>query len=470
MKTAQAADSPRWGWQDNGWGVGVFGQLIRFANSGTHTIRIQPREDGLSIDQIVLSPSTYLNIAPGPLKNDNTILPESGGGGSNPAANGVIDLTRLRPTGGGTAVTINGTNFVAGATVSIGGAAAGNVNVANSTTISAVTPPHAAGTVNVVVTNGGGQSGTLANGFTYDTPPTNPPPTVADVSPASGPIAGGTAVTITGTNFVTGATVSFGGAAASNVNVTSSTSISATTPAHAAGNVNVTVTNSNGGSDTAPNAYTYTTGQGETVLLADDFNNGSIDSAKWNPDSLFSGFTDPDLPVAEVSQRLEIGPLLQNTSGSHYAGVRSVNAFNFSNAYCYVEVVQVASSSTDADAMLTVGIDANSYYRIYVEGGSIVFQKRINGAKVTLLTATYSVTSHRYWRIRHQSSSGNVVFETAPDNGGSPGTWTVRFSEQWNTSAIPLGSILFELKGGTWQPEGNAPGKVIFDDFRAARP
>jgi hypothetical protein len=66
-----------WGWQDNGWGVGVFGPLIRFATSGTHTIRIQVREDGLSIDQIVLSSSTYKNTSPGALKNDTKILPKS---------------------------------------------------------------------------------------------------------------------------------------------------------------------------------------------------------------------------------------------------------------------------------------------------------------------------------------------------------------------------------------------------------
>jgi endonuclease/exonuclease/phosphatase family metal-dependent hydrolase len=67
-----------WGWQDNGWGVGVMGPLVRFAVSGSQTIRIQPREDGLSIDQIVLSAQTYLNTAPGALKNDTTILPKSG--------------------------------------------------------------------------------------------------------------------------------------------------------------------------------------------------------------------------------------------------------------------------------------------------------------------------------------------------------------------------------------------------------
>ena len=53
------------------------GPLIYFANSGTHTLRIQVREDGLSIDQIVLSPNTYLNSSPGLLKNDTTILPRT---------------------------------------------------------------------------------------------------------------------------------------------------------------------------------------------------------------------------------------------------------------------------------------------------------------------------------------------------------------------------------------------------------
>jgi phosphatidylserine/phosphatidylglycerophosphate/cardiolipin synthase-like enzyme len=64
-----------WGWQDNGWGVGVLGPEIFFATSGTHTIRIQAREDGFSIDQIVLSPSRFISSAPGALKNDSTIVP-----------------------------------------------------------------------------------------------------------------------------------------------------------------------------------------------------------------------------------------------------------------------------------------------------------------------------------------------------------------------------------------------------------
>ena len=64
-----------WGWEDNGWGTGVKGPDIYFATTGTQKIRIQTREDGLAIDQIVLSPVKYLTASPGATKNDTVILP-----------------------------------------------------------------------------------------------------------------------------------------------------------------------------------------------------------------------------------------------------------------------------------------------------------------------------------------------------------------------------------------------------------
>jgi len=65
-----------WGWQDNGFGAGVLGAPIFFARTGAQTIRVQVREDGLGIDQIVLSSVKWVNVAPGTLKNDVTILPK----------------------------------------------------------------------------------------------------------------------------------------------------------------------------------------------------------------------------------------------------------------------------------------------------------------------------------------------------------------------------------------------------------
>jgi hypothetical protein len=47
---------------------------VYFASSGGHTIRIQQREDGITVDQIVISPDTYLTAAPGARRDDGTIL------------------------------------------------------------------------------------------------------------------------------------------------------------------------------------------------------------------------------------------------------------------------------------------------------------------------------------------------------------------------------------------------------------
>ena len=61
------------GSQDKGYWLAP-GAVLRFASSGSHTIRIQTREDGVQIDQIVLSPSAYLAASPGRATNDATII------------------------------------------------------------------------------------------------------------------------------------------------------------------------------------------------------------------------------------------------------------------------------------------------------------------------------------------------------------------------------------------------------------
>ena len=53
------------------------GGVLRFPEGGYQSIRIQVREDGVSIDQIVLSAERYRTVRPGPAKGDTTILPET---------------------------------------------------------------------------------------------------------------------------------------------------------------------------------------------------------------------------------------------------------------------------------------------------------------------------------------------------------------------------------------------------------
>ena len=65
-----------WGWRDERWGPTLNGEplLLRFPQGGFQYIVIQSREDGMSVDQIILSAEKYRTASPGSAKNDNTIV------------------------------------------------------------------------------------------------------------------------------------------------------------------------------------------------------------------------------------------------------------------------------------------------------------------------------------------------------------------------------------------------------------
>ncbi len=157
------------------------------------------------------------------------------------------------PVAGGTTVVIEGSGFKAGATVTIGTAAT-SVKVISTSKILATTQANPAGSDEVIVSDSGGTS-TGGPLFTF-TPPKPPAPTVTSVEPSSGPAAGGSEVTITGTGFVSGAAVVIGSPAES-VNVISSTEIRAVTAATPAGSDEVVVSDANGTSENGP-SFTYT--------------------------------------------------------------------------------------------------------------------------------------------------------------------------------------------------------------------
>ncbi len=142
------------------------------------------------------------------------------------------------PTSGGTTVTITGSGFTGATGVVFGSTPATSFQVTSDTQITATDPAEAAGTVDVQVTSAFGTSSKVASDqFTY----TNGP-SVSSVSPASGPVGGGTTVTIEGSGFGGATAVSFGATAATSFNVVSDTEIAATAPAEAAGTVDVVVT------------------------------------------------------------------------------------------------------------------------------------------------------------------------------------------------------------------------------------
>jgi hypothetical protein len=82
-------------------------------------------------------------------------------------------------------------------------------------------------------------------------------PIITTVTPAKGPDSGGTPVTIAGSNFKAGASVTFGGAVASNVTVASANQITCTTPAHFPVTVDVGVSNPDGQSGLFLRGFTF---------------------------------------------------------------------------------------------------------------------------------------------------------------------------------------------------------------------
>jgi hypothetical protein len=93
-------------------------------------------------------------------------------GGWDPSGLQVTSISPVNgPIAGGTTVTVLGSGFVAGATVTVGGVAATGVAVAGSTSLTAVTGAHATGLADVTVTIPGPRSATLAQGFFYAPPP-----------------------------------------------------------------------------------------------------------------------------------------------------------------------------------------------------------------------------------------------------------------------------------------------------------
>ncbi len=150
-------------------------------------------------------------------------------------------VTSLEPatgsTAGGATITVMGGNFGEASAVSFGAVAAGSYEVLSPDEIRAVAPAQAAGTVSVTVTTPKGTStADAASQFTYGAPPT-----LTSIEPDEGPEAGGTVVTITGTQLEQASEVKFGALTAESFGVQSSNTIIAVAPPGTTGTVAITV-------------------------------------------------------------------------------------------------------------------------------------------------------------------------------------------------------------------------------------
>ncbi|MEO1268544.1 MAG: IPT/TIG domain-containing protein [Myxococcota bacterium] len=168
------------------------------------------------------------------------------------------------PTAGGTVVTVIGQDFRPGLFVQFDGRIADLINVDSDTQLTAITPPHPAGTVDVTVTNDDGQTGLGRQIFTY-----LEPPLLLDVTPDSGETLGGDRVTLTGRGFFEDMVVTFDGLPCTDLQVQSATTATCLTPPHPVGLVDVTITLFTG-QDTLEDGFRYVPPAPEILSIEPD--------------------------------------------------------------------------------------------------------------------------------------------------------------------------------------------------------
>ena len=176
-----------------------------------------------------------------------------------------ITLTMIpvhgRPMGGEIGA-VTGSAFAPDAVVKIGANLAPDV-VSTPTLIHFTIPPGTVGTVDVTVTSPDGTEWILENGYTYDP---FPPPGISSIHPNRGPAAGGTEITIKGSNFRDGAVVSIGAIRVEQLDILSPTEIRLKTPPSTASAKNVYVVNPDGQQAEKIGGFTYTPPLAITVI------------------------------------------------------------------------------------------------------------------------------------------------------------------------------------------------------------
>ncbi len=317
------------------------------------------------------------------------------------------DVTRITgispasgPEPGGTSVTVTGVGFTSSpdTTLFFGDNPATDVQVLNSTSLTAVAP-EGEGVVDVTLTNSTGTD-ILNDGYSY-----NEPPFLASVNPEFGPETGGTEVTLSGSNFASdnglgtneGLSVKFGNQFASTVVVTSSTSIVAVSPS-GEGVVDVTVENENGLS-ILNDGFSYTPPPTVTGISPDfgpqqGGTNVTITGEDFLPSNdttvYFGSTPSGQVDVINSGKIIAVSP-----AGSGIVNVKVLNNNGFDileDVFTYLappNIVSISPSSGTVAGGTEVMLSGHNFYE---EGFSVLFGNNagvdVDVVSLTLATAT----------------------------------------------------------------------------------
>jgi hypothetical protein len=372
------------------------------ATEGQHTVSVEYRNGAGGLSSAVSANIYLVQSAP----TISSLSPKAG------------------PVAGGNTVTITGAHFAPGATATFASGSPLATTFVSATKLQVTAPAHGAGAVNVHVTTPAGSSATTTSDvYTFDRVPA-----VTGLVPDAGSTAGGNTVTITGSDFVSGATATFGSGSALATTFVSSAELQVSAPAHSAGAVNVHVLTPGGSSATtnsdlyafgAPVVSSFSPGSGVTGSTV------TINGSRYVPGATvrFGALASPSVTLVSDLQLKAVvpdGAVTGKISVTTAAGTGS-SSTNFTPT---LSITSFSPSHGPAGTVVTInGVGFNS--------GSAV---KFNGTSATGVTHVSST------ELKATAPAGGTTGPITVTNGTAP-TGTVKSRAYYAYAAPTVSSF-----------------------------
>lgn len=203
-----------------------------------------------------------------------------------------------------------------------------------------------------------------------------------------------------------------------------------------------------------------------TASLQDNFDDDSRDTGIWLASlSAAPGFFPQavgiDGTVTETDGLVRLTGAVSNPDDDCNGYYSQDAALDMTSSEMVLQLVTVPTTSGQS-TLLAFGGDQGSaqYYRFTVENAfgtvNLVMRSNLSGNAGAdeggTVTITWSATDHRWLRIRHDTAAGGTIYwDTAPDNSGSPGTWTNRrtltsaSTGYFSPTSLQIGFVMCQL-------------------------
>ena len=415
-----------------------------------------------SVSKLDISAGLQPNLTTRTFSINSRVVPGNGASGSG-GGGSVPDVTAVSPssgtTGGGTTVIIAGTNF-SGATTLKFGAAIASFTVNSNTQITATSPAASAGAVDITVTTPFGTSAVNSNDqFTYGVTPS-----ITGISPNVGTTAGGTGVTITGTNFNGASALNFGGIAASYT-VNSNTQITATSPAASAGTIDVTVSTPFGTSvinandqftygtvptvtGVSPNAGT-TAGGTAVTITGTNFSGATLVAFGGASAASYTVISATQITAISAAASAGIVDITVTTPGGTSA-TNSNDRFTYGAAPTVTGILPDIGTTAGGTTVTITGTNFSGATTVKFGSANAASYSVISATQITAVSpaasaGTVDITVTTPGGTSASSSADQFTYATGKIFNAISGNWSN--ANNWSPSVVPVSSDYIEIHG-----------------------